>query len=77
MRKAFTPLEIKSYSRKQKFLTGFTLIELIVVIAIIAILAAIIAPNAFRAIEKAKITKTMADLDSFKKAIFALLFFKK
>ena len=33
---------------------GFTLIELIVVIAIIAILAAIIAPNAFRAIEKAK-----------------------
>ena len=34
---------------------SFTLLELIVVIAIIAILAAIIAPNAFRAIEKAKV----------------------
>ena len=33
--------------------SGFTLIELIVVIAIIAVLAAIIAPNAFKAIEKA------------------------
>jgi len=39
---------------------SFTLIELIVVIAIIAILAAIIAPNAFKAIEKAKITNTIA-----------------
>lgn len=38
---------------------GFTLIELIVVIAIIAILAAIIAPNAFRAIEKANIQKAV------------------
>jgi len=37
---------------------SFTLIELIVVIAIIAILAAIIAPNAFRAIEKAKVAET-------------------
>ena len=36
---------------------GFTLIELIVVIAIIAILGAIIAPNAFRAIEKAKMAR--------------------
>src|SRR3990167_679951 len=47
---------------------GFTLIELIVVIAIIAILAAIIAPNAFRAIEKAKITRTIADLRAMKTA---------
>jgi prepilin-type N-terminal cleavage/methylation domain-containing protein len=38
---------------------GFTLIELIVAIAIIAILAAVIAPNAFKTIEKAKITKAL------------------
>jgi len=46
----------------------FTLIELIVVIAIIAILAAIIAPNAFKAIEKAKITKTAIEFKSAKAA---------
>ena len=41
---------------------GFTLIELIVVIAIIAILGAIIAPNAFRAIEKANVQKAIIDI---------------
>jgi general secretion pathway protein G len=48
--------------------SGFTLIELIVVIAIIAVLAAIIAPNAFKAIEKAKISATIADLQAIKTA---------
>jgi len=47
---------------------SFTLIELIVVIAIIAILAAIIAPNAFKAIEKAKISKTIGDFKTIKTA---------
>jgi len=47
---------------------GFTLIELIVVIAIIAILAAIIAPNAFKAIEKAKISKAIGQFKAIKKA---------
>ena len=50
---------------------AFTLIELIVVIAIIAILAAIIAPNAFRAIEKAKIAKVEGDLKAIKTAALA------
>jgi len=50
---------------------GFTLIELIVVIAIIAILAAIIAPNAFRAIEKAKISASIEDYRSIKTAAMA------
>ena len=48
---------------------NFTLIELIVVIAIIAVLAAIIAPNAFRAIEKAKIARTAADFKTVKSAV--------
>ena len=52
--------------------SSFTLIELIVVIAIIGILAAIIAPNAFKAIEKAKISKVCGDLKSIKTAVGAL-----
>lgn len=50
---------------------SFTLIELIVVIAIIAILAAIIVPNAFRAIEKAKVAKAESDAESIKTAAIA------
>jgi len=51
---------------------GFTLIELIVVIAIIAILAAVVAPNAFRAIEKSKISKAGADFKALKTATLSL-----
>lgn len=40
---------------------AFTLVELLIVIAIIAILAAIIAPNAFKAIEKGKVDKIIGD----------------
>ena len=47
---------------------AFTLIELLVVIAIIAILAAVIAPNAFRAIEKAKVAHLIGDLTAFRTA---------
>ena len=47
---------------------SFTLIELIVVIAIIAVLEAIIAPNALRAIEKAKVTRVVTDLKAIKSA---------
>ncbi len=50
---------------------GFTLVELIVVIAIIAILAAIIAPNAFKAIEKAKISACISDIKAIKTASLA------
>jgi len=48
---------------------SFTLIELIVVIAIIAILAAIIAPNAFKAIEKAKISQVIGTFKVVKSAL--------
>ena len=47
---------------------SFTLIELIVVIAIIAVLAAIIAPNAFRTIEKAKIARAISEIKVIKAA---------
>ncbi|MDD2702689.1 MAG: prepilin-type N-terminal cleavage/methylation domain-containing protein [Candidatus Omnitrophica bacterium] len=50
---------------------AFTLIELIVVIAIIAVLSAIIAPNAFKAIRKAQISKTAADFKTLKSALIA------
>ncbi|MBU2266323.1 MAG: prepilin-type N-terminal cleavage/methylation domain-containing protein, partial [Candidatus Omnitrophica bacterium] len=51
---------------------SFTLIELIVVIAIIAILAAIIAPNAFKAIEKAKISTVISTGQTYKTALLSL-----
>lgn len=55
----------------KNFSRTFTLIELIVVIAIIAILAAIVVPNAFRAIEKAKISQCIGDMKSVKTASMA------
>jgi len=51
---------------------SFTLIELIVVIAIIGVLAAIIAPNAFRAIEKAKIARVEGDAKAIKSAAYVM-----
>jgi general secretion pathway protein G len=57
--------EIKKGGSMKK---GFTLIELIVVIAIIAVMGAVIAPNAFKSIEKAKIAATVQDLNSIKTA---------
>lgn len=47
---------------------GFTLVELLVVIAIIAILAAVIAPNAFKAIEKSKVSAVISDYRAAKLA---------
>lgn len=52
-KKGVTPLETTGQSRK-KFLTGFTLVELMVVIAIIAVLAAVVTPQVFKQIEKGR-----------------------
>ncbi|MBU5485338.1 type II secretion system protein GspG [Clostridium sp. MSJ-11] len=54
----------------KKIKRGFTLVELLVVIAIIAILAAIIAPNAFKAIEKSKVATVESDYRAIKTATF-------
>ena len=55
---------LKKFSDKQ----GFTLVELLVVIAIIGILAAVIAPNAFKAIEKSKVAAAISDYRAIKSA---------
>ncbi|MEW6696444.1 MAG: type II secretion system protein [Bacillota bacterium] len=54
--------------KKVKNQKGFTLVELLVVIAIIGILAAVIAPNAFKAVEKGKIAAAEADYKAIKSA---------
>jgi general secretion pathway protein G len=54
--------------KKLKNERGFTLVELLVVIAIIGILAAIVAPNAFKAIEKGKVAAAEADYKAIKAA---------
>lgn len=56
---------MKTNYKRQK---GFTLVELLVVIAIIAILAAVIAPNAFKAIEKSKVSAAISDYKALKTA---------
>jgi prepilin-type N-terminal cleavage/methylation domain-containing protein len=50
---------------------SFTLVELIVVIAIIAILTGVISVNVFKAILKARIARTAADLKTVKTATLA------
>lgn len=60
-----------TYPEVEKMKKGFTLIELIVVIAIIGVLSAIVAPSAFRAIEKSKISKIALDFKNVKTAWLA------
>ncbi|MBE3588244.1 MAG: prepilin-type N-terminal cleavage/methylation domain-containing protein [Thermoanaerobacteraceae bacterium] len=66
-RKGGNPLVFR-FSNLRRDNRGFTLVELLVVIAIIGILAAIIAPNAFKAIEKSKVAAAEADYKSIKAA---------
>jgi len=47
---------------------GFTMVELMVVVAIMAILVSLIAPSAFKAIEKGKISAFMRDYREIKTA---------
>ncbi|MEW6696445.1 MAG: type II secretion system protein [Bacillota bacterium] len=47
---------------------GFTLVELLVVIAIIGVLAAAVAPNAYKAVEKSKVSAVLADLKALQSA---------
>jgi general secretion pathway protein G len=51
---------------------GFTLVELIVVIAILGIMAALIAPNAVKVLENAKITQAISEMQTYKSSLLAL-----
>ncbi|MDD5668720.1 MAG: type II secretion system protein [Candidatus Omnitrophica bacterium] len=63
------PLTAIRYSLLAIRSSAFTLVELIVVIAIIGVLAAIITPNAYKAIKKAQIARTVSSLKIIKAAV--------
>jgi len=50
-RKAFTPLEIQKTGRKRKFLTGFTLIEIMVTTVIVSFTTVLIYEAFFRSLD--------------------------
>ncbi len=56
-------------ARARRRQAGFTLIELLIVIAIIGLIAAIAIPNLMSALNKAKQTKTMADIKAIGSAL--------
>jgi type II secretion system protein G len=60
---------MKARALKAKRSGGFTLIEILIVVAIITILAGILLPVFQGAMQKAKQKATMADINSFAKAI--------
>lgn len=69
MRKAFTPLEILINQKgKMKFLTGFTLVEIMVVILILAVLVALSVPNILRSRVAANEGAAMANLKTLNTA---------
>jgi prepilin-type N-terminal cleavage/methylation domain-containing protein len=71
-RNGFTPLEIKiSNGRSKKFLTGFTLVELLAVLAIIAILVSLLIPALTMVRKVAKETQQKAQITTIELAIVA------
>lgn len=61
---AFTLSEISGYHKRTKFLTGFTLLELIIVVILIGILASIGIVVYLNAVEQARATEAWVNLSS-------------
>ncbi|MBA7642647.1 hypothetical protein ES703_50347 [subsurface metagenome] len=71
-RDGFTPLEIKiSNGRSKKFLTGFTVVELLTVLAIIAVLMGILIPTVSFVRNTAKEAKQSVQLTAIDMALMA------
>jgi prepilin-type N-terminal cleavage/methylation domain-containing protein len=71
-RNGFTPLEIKiSNGRSEKFLTGFTLVELLAVLGIIAVLIALFIPALTMVRKVAKEAQQKAQITTIELAIVA------
>lgn len=60
--KSFVPLE-KANIRKQNFLTGFTLMEVIIVVVLISIIAAFAVPNYNKALQKSDEREAIVNLE--------------
>jgi len=68
----FTPLEMKVSSRvSQRFLTGFTMVEILTVVGIIAILVAVLVPTLSMVRRIAKETQQKAQLTAIELALTA------
>ncbi len=68
-KQAFTPLEICKAHLKHKFLTGFTLIELMIVMAIIAVLVGMVLPRFQGMRDQANISKAQGEIRAVKTAV--------
>ena len=66
--KAFTPVKSALPTAKRRYLTGFTLIEILVVVAIIGVLAAIIFVSLDKAQARSRDSRRAADMDALKNA---------
>ena len=56
-------------ARSRKWVSGFTLIEILVVVVILAVLAAVVVPNVIKKIGEGRISAATSDITNFSTAI--------